>query len=259
MFNTQTSSDSEESRGRSPATDVEFPHVSRQRLSQAITAEIEHLILEERLSPGDRLPSQQKLANQFGVSAPVVREAIQTLAARGLLDVRHGSGTYVRKPSLDILARTLKLHVRMNHTSIMPLHEVRTVLESELAALAAERATPDDLATLDAILVKQRKYLEDPAITNEADLDFHLQLALAAHNDIFLVLLNPLIELIREYRSVAIQYRTVNQASLEDHEAIYEAVCDGDSKRARSTMSTHLTRVKNLVLERLEQDGSTQT
>ena len=235
--------------------EVGSKRVPRHRLSFTVVNEIQDLILKHQFQPGDRLPSQRDLAHVFGVSSPVIREAIQALVDRGLLDVQHGSGTYVSVPSPDVLARSFKLHLHMNRDSIVPLHEVRTTLECDLAAFAAVRATDNDVLAIGEALARQETFLDDHNPDDEADLDFHLQIAKSAQNEIFLVFMIPLVDWMKEYRALAITSQEVRRISLEDHKRIYQAINRRRPEQAREEMRRHLERVKNLVVESLELVG----
>src|SRR4029434_1284654 len=113
-------------------------------LANRVTKEIEGLIIDGRIEMGRRLPSERDLADQFGVSRTVVREAVRGLVAKGLLEVRPGSGTIVRSPTCGAVTQSLTLFLLAGQSDLeldyTNVHEIRRVLEIEIAGLAAERA-----------------------------------------------------------------------------------------------------------------------
>src|SRR5262245_61941046 len=113
-------------------------------LVEKTEVQLENLILSGVLRPKQRVPSERDLGEQLGVSKTVVREAIRSLSARGLVEVRAGSGTYVREPSQDMVSRPMALWLRSGVLTVEDVHVVRTTLEVQIAALAAQRATEPD-------------------------------------------------------------------------------------------------------------------
>src|SRR3989442_2687911 len=127
-----------------------FPRVTREpRLSDKVAELLLETILSPDLQPGDRLPSERELGEQFGVSRTVIREAVRALAAKGVIDVRTGSGLRVAAVDSATVSESMSLFMRGSTTLDYPkVHEVRAMLEVEIAGLAAERASREDLAEL---------------------------------------------------------------------------------------------------------------
>ena len=154
------------------------------RLADTVAAELEKRMLEGSLKPGDRLPAERTLALDLGVSRPCLREALQKLVSKGLLTTRHGGGTHVtdrlEAHFVDPWQDMLKDHPLLHRD----LLEFRQMLESQAAALAADRATDADLARLDAVhSVLEASYDgDDMAACIDADVAFHQAIAEAAHN-----------------------------------------------------------------------------
>ena len=133
------------------SSDRLVPQLTREAtLAQRVEHELERLILESRLGPGDRLPSERELASQFGVSRTVVREAVRALAAKQLVDVSVGRGTVVRAPSTESAAESMKLLLMMQagDAGVDKVSEVRHIIENEIALLAATRRTAEDLSLI---------------------------------------------------------------------------------------------------------------
>src|SRR5262245_33721079 len=173
-------------------------------LANRVTGRIETLIVEGRLHPGQRLPSERELADQFGVSRTVVREAVRGLVAKGLLEVRPGSGTLIRSPSAHAVSQSMTLFLRAGqpHLDHAKVHEIRRVLEVEIAGLAAERRTDADLARLDSILSEMATIHDNRDEFAQNDVAFHGALAAATHNELFSILLDSVVDVMLKARQM---------------------------------------------------------
>lgn len=222
------------------------------RLYEQVVTQIRQRIIDGELQPGDRLLPEHALAEEFGVSRTVIREAIQSLRNQGLITVKHGSGVFVEEPSTDTILEALSTVLQFRKASLYDLHEVREILEVEIAGLAAERASEEDKTELLNELEWMGSVTESPDEYIETDLLFHTILAKATHNAIFLLLLHPLMDLLRRSRSKAISAPGAMKKSFVGHQAIYECVEAGDSAGAREAMRAHLKEVR----ERLDTVGA---
>ncbi|MCY7419851.1 MAG: FadR family transcriptional regulator [Chloroflexi bacterium] len=220
-------------------------------LANRVVAELERLIVESRLGEGDRLPSERELAGQFGVSRTVVREAVRALAARRLLDVEGGRGTVVRAPSAEAAAESMGmlLRVQSSGSDAEKVTEVRRVLETEIAALAAARRTTNDLIALDAILNAAGSHLDDPDAFVKEDVAFHQALAGASHNELFSIILDSLAQLMLEVRLLGLRIPGTPRRSLTHHRTVFEAVRAGDPDRARRAMDSHMDEARQTLRE----------
>lgn len=231
-----------------------YEQVQSSRLYEKIVAQIQQRIIDGELKPGDRLPPVPTLVEEFGVSRTVIREAIQLLQSKGLVTVKHGSGMFVSEPTSDTISEVLSTIFRFKGASAHDLHEVREILELQIAALAAERASEEDKAELLDCLEWMEKVRESPREYIEVDLLFHGILARATGNEVFLLLLEPLIDLLRQSRVKGTQIPGGVERSLIGHKALYECIRKGDCEGARMAMREHLGDVR----ERLEAAGETQ-
>jgi GntR family transcriptional repressor for pyruvate dehydrogenase complex len=211
-------------------------------LANRVTHEIEQLIVNGRLKTDKRIPSERDLAGQFGVSRTVVREAVRGLVAKGLLEVKPGSGTIVRAPTARSVTQSMSLFLRGSQADLSydKVHEVRRVLEIEIAGLAAARRTPDDLATLEQILQQMADMRTDPERFPQLDVLFHAALASATHNELFALLLDSLSEVMIRVRQMGFNVPDASAHALRFHSAIYEQVRAGDAEGARRAMREHL-------------------
>ncbi len=217
---------------------VQLEPVAKQSLSQAVMQSLVTYIKTGPLQPGDALPNQHELARQLGVSRPVLREAMQVLAARGLLTIKPGSGCYVSS-LLDAPAETVL--ETLIHESALEALEARMVIEVELAGLAAERGAPDDFAMIDVILKRLERAVsqrEDTAIITS---DFHRELARAGHNAV-LFRMSELLSRSRTAQGLRIEHALpdVRAGELESHRKLFEAVRAGGADLARAAMREHL-------------------
>ena len=178
------------------------------RLADTVAAALERRILEGSLKPGDRLPAEREFALEFGVSRPSLRQAIQTLAAKGLLSTRHGGGTFVTDRLVAQFHDPWQQMLQGNPMLHRDLLEFRQMLESQAAALAADRATDVDVAGLDAAYARLEQHYDsdDLPATIDADLAFHQAVAEASHNAMIGHLTASLMRLIHGHISTNLEY-----------------------------------------------------
>jgi len=219
------------------------PLEREQRLYERVVEKVLDLISSGAWKPGYRLPSESKLSEAFGVSRTVVREAVKALEARGVLESATGSGVSVRLADFNMVSRSLQTYMQLTNLVDFEirLNEVRRVLEVELVALAASRATPEQRSQLRQICQQMRT--GDKTAQQMAELDFrlHVTLAEATQNDLFKILLAPLIDQLRDHIILTWEDfpRPVNLV-FDQHEAIVAAVENGDAEAARQAMIKHL-------------------
>ncbi|HEY3235069.1 MAG TPA: FadR/GntR family transcriptional regulator, partial [Polyangiaceae bacterium] len=209
-------------------------------LSSRVEQEIERLITDSHLAPGERLLPERDLGERFGVSRTVVREAVRSLAAKGLLEVRTGNGTYVEDRShasaAEALARLLRLAGVSSPGRTHAIYELRRPLEIAIAELAAMRATPEEVATLKHwVDVIQQPGLDDAGYI-EADVRFHVALAEATHNPLFVAVLHSMSSLMNAIREAALAVAGAQQEGRHSHELIYQRVAAHDVSGARRAM-----------------------
>lgn len=207
-----------------------------------VTGQIEHLIEAGQLQPGDRLAPERELARQFGVSRTVVREAVRSLVARGLLEVRPGSGTVISSPSANSVARSLALFLRAGRPEFdcEKVMELRRVLEIANANLAAQRRTQDDLQAMESILREENAMSDDRYRFAEYDVAFHAAVAHATHNELFELMLDSIADILLTWREVTFDVPGTPARALMHHRAVYEQIKSGNADAAREAMRNHL-------------------
>lgn len=170
-------------RGRIRLALPRFRSVRPGRASTEVVDYVRAEVLNGRLAPGDRLPAERDLAQQMGVSRVTVRDAVRSLEAAGLVEVRVGAhgGPFITHPPLDVLGESLGLHLRLQGTTFMELAEVRLALEVCAVRLACSRASSDDIAQLHQ-LAQGTAWGMPAADSARQSMDFHVAMVQAAHN-----------------------------------------------------------------------------
>jgi GntR family transcriptional repressor for pyruvate dehydrogenase complex len=219
--------------------------IQASRLYEQIVRQIEESILKGELSEGSQLPAERDLAKQFGVSRTAVREAIKALQEKGLVDAFPGRGTFVTNGTSNSMRRYLDRIIKSGEPDGWAyVVEMREILEPEIAALAAARATNQDLATMREALEVMDDARQDSDVFIEADLDFHLALAEAAGNPIVLSLIDSIVGLLREQRLRIFRIAGGPQRGQHHHRRILEAIEGHDAPGARAAMQAHLSQVR---------------
>ncbi|TML68137.1 MAG: FadR family transcriptional regulator [Actinobacteria bacterium] len=236
-----------------PAETALFDQVTREpRLSDKVADMMLETILSRRLAVGDRLPSERELGEQFGVSRTVVREAVRALVAKGVIEVRSGSGLRVAAVNAAAVSESMSLYVHGGGIDFERVHEVRTLLEVHIAGLAAERASAEDIERLRTVHDRMQREAGDVDAASRDDLEFHRVIARATQNDLFLVLMdsigNSLIDIRRENLGSGAAPVTLSQ-----HERILDRIAAHDAAGARAAMSDHLDGVAAVWIEQRAQ------
>ena len=219
----------------------------RLRLSDAICAQFEELIVNGKLQPGEALPSERVLAARLGVSRPSLREALLKLEARSIVQVKRGGGFAVNDVTAPTITDPLVHLLHCYPRAAQDVLEVRHGIEAMTASFAAQRATPADVRKLKrALAAIDKRGLEfEPLAAAEADAEFHLVIAEASHNVALLHIVRGLFNLLRKSvyysRIVAIRERVENHKMIhEQHRAILEAISAHDPEAARAAANLHL-------------------
>lgn len=217
-----------------------FQEVPREpRLSDKVAEMMLEPILSRKLQVGDRLPSERELGEQFNVSRTVVREAVRSLVAKGVIEVRSGSGLRVAAVDAAAVSESMSLYMRGAPLDFEKVHEVRTLLEVHIAGVAAERATAEDVAWLRGVHERMRREAGDVESAARDDLEFHRTIARATQNDLYLLLMDSigssLIDIRRENLGSGSTPTTIGQ-----HEAVLECIAAHDPGGARAAMAAHL-------------------
>jgi GntR family transcriptional repressor for pyruvate dehydrogenase complex len=209
--------------------------------SEIVVRHVRGLIESGELRPGDRLPPERELAVQLGVSRPSVRAGLRSLAAIGVLQTRHGAGTFITDGPPTLGSEPLSFLAALHGFTRDEMFEARRALEVGVAGLAAERATDEQIATIAEEVTGMFASIDDPQTFLVHDIRFHRAVAVASGNPILASLIEMVSALFYEQRrKTAHQGRDLKDAA-QMHRAIYHAIRARDAKRARATMHDHLT------------------
>ncbi|MGI8405040.1 MAG: FadR/GntR family transcriptional regulator [Thermomicrobiales bacterium] len=221
----------------------------RETLSGQLAEELLSLIQREQLSPGDFLPSAAILAQDYGVSRPVVREALRTLEARNIIRTENGRGAIVQPISSELLSQYFRRVATVHDEALVELLEVRRGLEIESASLAAVRATEEELVKITSIVDEMRKFVGKGEGYAALDADLHLAIASATHNTMLYYLIESIREPLKESMEVGLRniaqglrshgdvnhYRRVQEL----HEDLLRALQRHDRDEAATVMARH--------------------
>ena len=228
----------------------------QRRLHAHVVDALVPMIASGELAPGSLLPTEPEMSTRFGVSRSVVREALRVLGEKGLIEVRHGSGTRVTTPERwDALDPSILGVLRgrgASATVLRDLLEARTIIECEVAALAAARRGPADLAAVEAALGVMRSAVADPPRFVTGDSAFHVALLHAAGNRVLERMTQPMHELLSYAQQLTDAIPGVLGRALADHEAIAAAVARGDAPAARDAMRAHLDQTRRDIISLTE-------
>jgi GntR family transcriptional repressor for pyruvate dehydrogenase complex len=218
----------------------------RGSLPEEIVERLVNLIFEEGKRPGDRLGSERTLMVKLKVGRSTLREAVKTLVAFGIIDVAMGSGMFVGEGDCSLLTRPLSWRLLMGERSAREVVEARRVVEVELAGLAATRATEPELEAIAEKLALMQAWLGDASAFARHDVEFHLAIARAGHNQVLYHVLDALQHSLRlwfveAYRQIEADLRDEQRSQLITwHRSIYEAILSRDPERARRAMADHV-------------------
>lgn len=214
--------------------------IARATVTDQIVERITAFILDEKLRPGDKLPSERDLMVRLGVGRSSLREAIKTLSAIGIVDVQIGDGMYVSGGQTAVLTKPLSWGLLLGDHSTREVIEARRLVEVELIGLAATRATPDDLAAIEARWAAMRANFDQAEAFTEADQAFHLAIAAAARNSVLYHVLDTLRHIIRIWIFKTFSEYPDRQPGFDEHAAIMAALRARDPDAARRAMAEHL-------------------
>ncbi len=241
-------------------------------LAGRIVDSIRDMVERGQLKPGERLPPERELAVQLSVSRTALREALHTLAALGLVEVRHGRGVFVVGDSVQATVQRLSLALSEQHITdgllaqsdtlarIRELFDIRRVLEGAAAEWAAQRATPEQVEEMRVILASDSAVRSaeavDTALAGELDGRLHALIAASTTNRTLMLLMAVLLDelSLARTRSLALPGRITR--SLHQHAVLIDAIAARDVTAARAAMLEHINDVERTILEHFAQGGA---
>lgn len=217
--------------------------IERKKVSMQVYDRIKDYIQENKLNPGDRLPTEKELSEMFGVSRTPVREALSVLEASGLTISKQGGGSMIQEASLTNVMEETQFEF-VDAQEVLNLLETRIILETEAARLAALRANDENLVHIKEQLDRLKDTQKDHYVGHQEDIDFHLAIAKASHNPI---LYQNIENMLRLYEK-AIRFSLMKNMGisekraqvLKEHEQIYNAICERNGEKSKNNMNEHL-------------------
>ena len=235
-------------RPRKEPAAIELEAVRKERRYEQVAEQIQKLIAQGTLKPGDRLPPERELATRFGVARSSIRDAVRTLEVMGILEPRQGAGTVVRDLSADSLVVPLATVLVRKRELVSELLDVRRVLEPGLAARAAKNATVEEVLELEDILRRQAVKLRRGEPSIEEDSEFHYVIGKAARNSVVLKVLDVLMDLLRESRARSLQAPGRPERSYAGHMRVLRAIKRRDPEAAEKAVRKHLEEIESIVM-----------
>jgi GntR family transcriptional repressor for pyruvate dehydrogenase complex len=241
---------------RSPASWAEIfadEDIAPSRLGDVVIERLTQAIVDGRLKPGDRLPSESQIAATFGISKPIAREALRELAAMGVIQVQQGKVGRIRAIDSGPLARFFRFAVGRTEQGLHDAVELRRMLEPQIARLAAQRRTDADIATLHEILAAMEAALGDIPRWIVADLAFHAHIAAMAHNALVALQMKGLEPVVREmmvrFNDRAARQHADWRETYKRHVRVAEAIAAGDADAAERAMRDHFLAADAAIAE----------
>lgn len=232
-----------------------FRPVKTKKVYEEIIEQLKNLIIDGKLQPGDKLMSERELSERLNVSRASVREAFSALEMMGVIDIRPGEGSFVRQVSVENMMEPLHFLVQMDvdFDDIMQVLEARKILEVEVAALAAVRIKPAELAQMREELNRMAPDVHSREMGDEADAAFHLAIVRAAGNSLLVTMMNAIYDVMnKSYRAPRQKLFLVPhmpETLYKMHQSIYDAIAAHNPKRARQLMLEHMELVEQAMLK----------
>jgi len=219
---------------------MEFREITHIRLYESVIEQIMDLIKSNELKPGDKLLPESRGS---------LREAFRVLESRGLIKSKPGGGRYIREIRKNGHNNTENIILSLEKSSILELLEAREMFEVKIAELAAQRATTEDIELIEKALNKMN---EEEVLKNDektqSDTEFHLDIAGASHNFVFVNIIKLHLDLLKETREKTWQIPGRREKQQEEHQAIFQAIKEHNTKKAGEAMLKHLRNVKEIVV-----------
>ncbi|MFG1912098.1 FadR/GntR family transcriptional regulator [Kribbella sp. NPDC048928] len=233
--------------GGTPFVRTRFRPVERLSAASLVARQLLEQLGADQVPVGARLPSERDLAQMLGVGRSTLREAIAALELVGLVEVRPGSGSYLRADSTQLLAQTLQWSLALGEPEIGDLVEVREELELLAARLATARADSGQIERLRAHVERMHAAGNDIDAFVQADVAFHLEIATIARNVVLESLLKSLQSLLADWFERTLRVPGTMEATLGEHDAVFEAIQKGDPDAAAAAMATLMTAADHRV------------
>ena len=221
-----------------------FKPIKKAKVYEEIVAKIKDMVEKGRFKSGDQLPVERELAEVFRVSRSSVREALRSLESQGFIESRQGDGTYIASQPAESIVRPLASVISTEKDDQMELFEMRRMIEPDLAYLAAERATEEEIAMMEKVLALQEEQIARGESGTDVDKSFHYIMARAAKNKAILRITDNVMDLLAESREQYLQVEGRPEKSILRHREVLDAIRARDPERAEESMRAHLVDIE---------------
>lgn len=222
----------------------------RKKLSEPVRVMLLDMINGGAVGVGGSLPSERELMERLGVGRPAIREAMQSLAAAGLIEIRHGGRARVAEPSVgrmvEQVSETMKHLLSNSPASLENLKEARALFEREMARMAAQRRSARDVEVLQATVAEMERAMEDPRRFRGLDGRFHREIAEISRNPIYAALIDALFRWLSDFHADLVAVPGLERLTLQEHREILDAIARADADGAGAAMTDHLLRANAL-------------
>lgn len=226
---------------------MEFKSITKSTLSEKIARQIARMVREGDYKAGDRLPTINDMAGQFGVGHPTLRESLKKLETLGVVEVKHGSGVYVRGDGDQLLVSNPLLSGEVSKDILLDLIEARSFIETQSARQAAQNATSEHICRMEELLERAGNHIDDDKILTETNMAFHQQVAVASGNVVVGQILKVLSTLFEHEQRTLLNIYGSRQKDHEEHWEIFEAIQAGNEDQSEQRMRTHLKGVHEMI------------
>jgi GntR family transcriptional repressor for pyruvate dehydrogenase complex len=235
--------------GRTLNTAVRASPIERTKLTTSVFEQLLSYVVKGSWKPGERIPPERELCQQLGIARTSLREALKAMELVGMLDSRVGDGTFVC-PRSEFLSRPLLwAFTGTDHEELQEIMEARTIIEENLAGLAAKRGSSEDIQSIGRAVQLMRDSIARGDSILEADMAFHMAVSAAAKNGVMLNAVQLLRNLLRQWLQYKVLIPDIPRAVLKRHAAIYRAIAARKPNAARSAMRLHLEETMRLVTD----------
>ncbi|HBY57192.1 MAG TPA: FadR family transcriptional regulator [Candidatus Atribacteria bacterium] len=228
---------------------MEFKEITPVRLYESVIEQIMDLVKNNKLKPGDKLPPEREIAEKLSISRGSLREAFRVLESRGLIKSKPGGGRFIREIRENGHDSTENIISSLKKSSILELLEAREVFEVKIAKIAAQKATIEDIELIEKALNKINEEEEELKYgkETESDTEFHLAIASASHNFVFVNIIKLHLDLLKETRGKTWQIPGRREKQYQEHQAILQAIKEHNAKKAGEAMLKHLRNIREVL------------
>ena len=220
-------------------------HIDEKPLVERVVDNIVSYIVDNKVSPGSKLPNEFELASQFGVGRSTIREAIKMLSSKGVLEVKRGSGTFVankQSATQDPLGLSM---IKDRYKLALDLVTVRLLLEPEIAALAAKNATEEEIIELEKLCNMVESVITSGDNHIQYDIEFHASIARCSKNTVVTNLVPMINSSVAVFANIT--HRSLREETIQTHRQVFEAIRNHDSTSAKYAMTMHLLYNRNTI------------